>query len=303
MRLYLFGLSFVVGALVLRWAPRVRRAGDRPFNSTAIFGPARAWERQALVFDDRESAAAKREAFERRTLREKLPECNESSLKGVNIIFDGSHYANLHGEILGINKMWLEILPHMGLMVSKFGGRFTHCASAYQKALKTGGFTDESFSTTIPNTIHHLGCGDLQQAVDSMVGERKIIFSSYYKSVKRHCYVLPVYDMIPEHVNIPHGPESQYWPRIENTLRANHLLSISSSTTQDLAELYAVNPEYVTTSPNRVSPHFKPATAHEIADFKHRHKHHKALHSHCRLPPRLQELSRHILGCAAHAGF
>ena len=54
------------------------------------------------------------------------PTCD---LNGVHIIFDGIMYKKEHGQMLGINKMWFEILPFMGEMVRKLGGKITHCAS------------------------------------------------------------------------------------------------------------------------------------------------------------------------------
>ena len=64
------------------------------------------------------------------------PTCD---LKGVHIIFDGIMYKKERGQMLGINKMWFEILPFMGEMVRKLGGKLTHCAS---------------FDLRIPNVDH-----------------------------------------------------------------------------------------------------------------------------------------------------
>lgn len=107
----------------------------------------------------------------------------------------------------------------------------------------------------------------------------QVFFSSYYQGIPDVCFIHAVYDFIPERTEMNDrgtnngqiGPNSEYWPRVDNLRHAGGFLSISKSTTDDLCELYGMcDTSIVSTSDNRAAPIFKPAADAEVKRLKAR---------------------------------
>jgi len=180
-------------------------------------------------------------------------QCN---LQGSHFIFDG-YIFGLHGGGSGggVEKMWLNIIPHMAKAVQDAGGLFTHCTYESSDLVKLG-------------TADNMACNGLR-AVSSLPGDNKVVFSSYYQGSPDACFIHMVYDHIPERTGMDAGPESEYWPRIENMRHAGGFLSISKSTTDDMCEIYGMcDRSIVATSDNRAAPEFVPASPQAVSAFK-----------------------------------
>jgi hypothetical protein len=75
----------------------------------------------------------------------------------------------------GVEKMWLNIIPHMAKAVQDAGGRFTHCTYEMSDNVRLG-------------TAENIPCDGLR-AVATLPGEHKVFFSSYYQGSPDACFV------------------------------------------------------------------------------------------------------------------
>jgi glycosyltransferase involved in cell wall biosynthesis len=179
-----------------------------------------------------------------------------SLLTGVHFIFDGIMYKWYSGKMSGVNKMWYNIVPFMADIVHSLNGTFTHCQSSW---LSGGG--DEKFKD-IPRVTNYLGCENLTQEVQDLPGDKKIVFSSYYRIAEleaddRVCNILPLYDFIPERMDVYDEQHTAFYLKAEHIPLVSGFLSLSNSTTSDLQDLHGIDSRFVSTSPNRVAKIFK----------------------------------------------
>ena len=179
-----------------------------------------------------------------------------SLLSGVHFIFDGIMLKWYSGKMSGVNKMWHNIVPFMADAVHAMNGSFTHCQSSWES-------NGQKKSLDVPRVRSAPGCDNLTGAVSTMPGERKIVFSSYYRIAYAGpddavCNILPLYDFIPERMNVYDKQHPAFYDKARHIPLAHGFLSLSVSTTADLADLHGVNDTFVSTSPNRASRFFRP---------------------------------------------
>ena len=190
--------------------------------------------------------------------------CSNTALTGVHFVFDGIGYQISKGKMFGINKMWYNILPYMADIVHSMNGTFTHCQSTWRE----GG---EVKSIDLPR-MQNVICENISDFVAGLPGKHVIFFSSYYRLLDdadghTFCNILPIYDFIPERTNLYAEQHDPFYMKRESIPRANGFLSLSQSTTDDLAEFYGISDKFVSTSPNRVSPIFHRTPEFLEADF------------------------------------
>ena len=179
-----------------------------------------------------------------------------SLLSGVHFIFDGIMLKWYSGKMSGVNKMWHNIVPFMADAVHAMNGSFTHCQSSWES-------NGQKRSLDVPRVRSAPGCDNLTGAVSTMHGERKIVFSSYYRIAYAGpddavCNILPLYDFIPERMNVYDKQHPAFYDKARHIPLAHGFLSLSVSTTADLADLHGINDTFVSTSPNRASRFFRP---------------------------------------------
>jgi glycosyltransferase involved in cell wall biosynthesis len=176
-------------------------------------------------------------------------------LSNVHFIFDGIMYKLYNGKMSGINKMWYNIVPFMADVVHALNGTFTHCQTSWEAGGKL-------MKVDIPRVLNVEGCDNLTHFVSRMPGHRKIVFSSYYriadsKPDENICNILPLYDFIPERMDVYGQQHPAFYAKAENIPKVHGFLSLSDSTTKDLGELHGVDPQFVATSPNRAAKIFR----------------------------------------------
>ena len=178
-----------------------------------------------------------------------------SLLTGVHFIFDGIMYMWYSGKMSGVNKMWYNIVPFMADVVHTLNGTFTHCQSSWES-------TGRPTRLDMPRVRNLPLCSNLTEAVRNVPGEKKVVFSSYYRIAElqegeRVCNILPLYDFIPERMGVYEKQHPAFYLKTAHIPHVSGFLSLSNSTTEDLQELHGVDVKYVSTSPNRASSIFK----------------------------------------------